>query len=149
MLDGRAALCHQFCSYVLRMKILGIVRDWKESILGSAGFHLCFLQVMLHCWPHQAGTFSMYWHGFQPSVQQLGCKSAPSKSGLSYPGWLRGHASSGGISGVMSRSTSQLRVGLTGLCSCAVGVPGCCGKERPELEGEALNLLLITLPYGH
>lgn len=74
---------------------------------------------------------------------------SPSKSGLSYPGWLRGPASSGGISGVMLRSTSQVRVRLTGLCSCAVGVLGCCSEERPELEGEALDLLLITLPYGH
>ncbi|KAI3355273.1 hypothetical protein L3Q82_018130 [Scortum barcoo] len=52
-------------------------RAGGESGLGTTGFHLCFLQMMLSCWLHQARTFSVYWGGLQPSVKRLRCESAP------------------------------------------------------------------------
>lgn len=56
MLDGRAALCHEFCLYVLWMKILGIVRDWDLQ--------------------HVLGWFSA-------KCEAAGMQISPSKSGLS------------------------------------------------------------------
>ncbi|KAI3364047.1 hypothetical protein L3Q82_010873 [Scortum barcoo] len=43
-------------------------RARRESSLGTTGFHLCFLQMMLSCWLHQTRTFSMYWGGLQKRV---------------------------------------------------------------------------------
>ncbi|KAI3362173.1 hypothetical protein L3Q82_012491, partial [Scortum barcoo] len=53
---------------------------WRESSLGTTGFHLCFLQMMLSCWLHQARTFSMYWGGFAAECEAAGMRISTSKS---------------------------------------------------------------------
>ncbi|KAI3351536.1 hypothetical protein L3Q82_020378 [Scortum barcoo] len=65
-----------------RVRFLGVARGRRESGLGTTGFHLCFLRMMLSCWLHQARTFSMCWSGLQPSVkcEAAGMRISTSKS---------------------------------------------------------------------
>lgn len=48
---------HHFCLPFLWTSFLGAARSWRESGLGTAGFHLYLLQMMLFCWFHQTRTF--------------------------------------------------------------------------------------------
>lgn len=38
------------------------------GVFWNTWFHLCFLQIMLSCWLHQAGTFSLHLGGLQPCI---------------------------------------------------------------------------------
>ncbi|KAI3367334.1 hypothetical protein L3Q82_008372 [Scortum barcoo] len=62
-----------------------VARGRRESGLGTTGFHLCFLQMMLSCWLHQARTFSMYWSRFAAECEAAGMR-------ISYL-QIRGHGS--------------------------------------------------------
>ncbi len=48
------------------------VKCRRVSGLGTTRFLLCFLWMMLSCWPLETGTFGMHWDGLQPSVKRLG-----------------------------------------------------------------------------
>lgn len=69
----QGSLCHPFCLLLL----------WHSqgseggSGPGSAGFHLCFSQMILSCLLLWGRTFSTYWGSLQPRVKQLGPESAP------------------------------------------------------------------------
>ncbi|KAI3376691.1 hypothetical protein L3Q82_017116 [Scortum barcoo] len=61
-------------------RFLGVARGRRESGLGTTGFHLCFLRMMLSCWLHQARTFSMCWRRFAAECEAAGMRISTSKS---------------------------------------------------------------------
>lgn len=70
---GRAALWLRFCSLFLCRNFLRATRAWMG--LGATGFHLCFCRWYLVA--SFGGRNFMRWGSLQPSVKQLGWKSAP------------------------------------------------------------------------
>lgn len=67
MLDYNRA-CKRFCSSFLGMEFLGVARGRRESSLRNTGFHLYFLEMMLSCWPHQAGAVEVRGRGSRPET---------------------------------------------------------------------------------
>ncbi|KAI3360912.1 hypothetical protein L3Q82_013125 [Scortum barcoo] len=49
-----------------------VARGRRESGLGTTGFHLCFLQMMLSCCFIKPGPSACAGGGLQPSVKRLG-----------------------------------------------------------------------------
>ncbi|KAI3365768.1 hypothetical protein L3Q82_000703 [Scortum barcoo] len=123
----------------------------RESGLGTTGFHLCFLQMMLSCWLHQTRTFSMYWERFAAECEAAGMRISTSKSKAMVLDWKR-VACPLQVGGEVLPQVEEFkylgvlfRLRLTGglvqrPCSYAVGVPDRRGEEGAESKGEALDL---------
>ncbi|KAI3356590.1 hypothetical protein L3Q82_017791 [Scortum barcoo] len=76
--------------------------------LGTTGFHLCFLQMMLSCWLHSSQDLQHVLERFAAECEAAGMRISTSKSeamvlfrpekgGVPSPGEWRGPASSGGV----------------------------------------------------
>ncbi|KAI3368501.1 hypothetical protein L3Q82_025391 [Scortum barcoo] len=125
-------------------RFLGVARGRRESGLGTTGFHLCFLQMMLSCWlhQHQPGPSAHVLERFAAECEAAGMRISTSKlRGLGSrpkrkgwhacpsPGGWRGPASSGGVQvsrGLVHESEGKMeRERLTG---GLVQRPQLCGR---------------------
>ncbi|KAI3370041.1 hypothetical protein L3Q82_024842 [Scortum barcoo] len=61
-------------------RFLGVARGRRESGLGTTGFHLCFLRMMLSCWLHQARTVQHVLERFAAECEAAGMRISTSKS---------------------------------------------------------------------
>ncbi|KAI3354215.1 hypothetical protein L3Q82_018755, partial [Scortum barcoo] len=142
-------------------RFLGVARGRRESGLGTTGFHLCFLQMMLSCWhgfikPGPSACV-LERFGLQPSVKQLGWESAPPNPEamvldrkrvacpLRVSGEVLPQVEEFKYLGVLFTSEGKMereidrRIGAAS-CSYAVSVPDRRGEEGAESKGKALDL---------
>ncbi|KAI3368000.1 hypothetical protein L3Q82_026820 [Scortum barcoo] len=145
-------------SHCIAGRFLGVARGRRESGLGTTGFHLCFLQMMLSCWLHSSQDLQHVLERFAAECEAAGMRISTSKSeamvldrekgGVPSPGGWRGPASclkwrSSSISGSCSRVRERWSVRLTGgLVQRPHAVMrsvylGPSGEEGAESKGEA------------
>ncbi|KAI3353709.1 hypothetical protein L3Q82_004937 [Scortum barcoo] len=140
----------------------------RESSLGTAGCHLCFLQMMLSCWLHQTRTFSMYWSAFAAECEAAGLRISTSTSEamvldrkrvacpLQVGGEVLPQVEEFKYLGVLFTSEGKMEheidrrlIGAASAALSAVGVLDHRGEEVAESKGEALNLPVnLTLPHS-
>ncbi|KAI3375113.1 hypothetical protein L3Q82_021636 [Scortum barcoo] len=139
--------------------------------LGTTGFHLCFLQMMLSCWLHQARTFSMYWSWFAAECEVAGMRISTSKSEAmvldqkrkgwcALSGWVersclkwRSSSISGSCSQVRERWSVRLTGGLVQRPQlCAVMYRTIVVKKELNRKAKLSiyqSIYAPTLTYGH
>ncbi|KAI3370569.1 hypothetical protein L3Q82_007074 [Scortum barcoo] len=59
---------------------VSVARGRRESGLGTTGFHLCFLRMMLSCWLHQGQDLQRVLERFAAECEAAGMRISTSKS---------------------------------------------------------------------
>ncbi|KAI3364976.1 hypothetical protein L3Q82_001140 [Scortum barcoo] len=150
-------------------RFLGVARGRRESGLGTTGFHLCFLQMMLSCWLHSSQDLQHVLERFAAECEAAGMRISTSKSEamvldrkrvacpLRVGGEVLPQVEEFKYLGVLFTSEGKMEREIDRRIGAASAVMRSVyrtvrGEEGAESKGEALDLpvnLRSHLTYGH